>query len=391
MIDVIEKDFTFDIIWNMTLICAWDCPFCCVDAVHVKRSKESIILRESYLTKISKIEISNMDTNSYAFHVLCKEGKKPNIYDFALSYRQGMEIELSYERKIKVLNNLLPYSVDIDFSGGDPLLCYENFLVIKEASKLFGRNHISITATGASIAERYTIDDIASVIGKLGFTFDEPILDKPDKRPVGYNAKNLAFARQISEKGIRTVAQLPLHSGNFSNAKIESIYNALNRNGITEVHLMRTFPVGRGADECIKQSTLTPSTYLKVIDQYRQLEHQLGSPKVTLQCALKHLDGNNSKNPCDLVFKSFGINPKGILLSSAWATSGNGEPLADLFCLGDLSKTSLSDIVHSDRLREYRKRLDDNFGHCKIFCFFYSPIKDFNSLFLKNDPLYKDL
>jgi hypothetical protein len=49
---------------------------------------------------------------------------------------------------LNVLRNLEGNDVTIDFAGGDPLSCYENYLVIKAASQKFGKQNISITSTG---------------------------------------------------------------------------------------------------------------------------------------------------------------------------------------------------------------------------------------------------
>ena len=95
-----------------------------------------------------------------------------------------------------------------------------------------------------------------------------------------------------------------------------------------------------------------------------------------------------NKNPCDLMQSSFGINYKGLLLASAWATNDKGKPLSDDFVLGDLLKESFSMLEKSDKFKRLSLRLDENWGHCKIFSYVYSDDKNEDAIFSKNDPLY---
>lgn len=375
-----------NIIWNMSFVCPWNCKFCATNAVQVKRNNNTIIMDEA--DSISEIEIKNVNLHDNEFKQILDNGVTPNIFDMALYQRQKIGAELNYEQKIQVLDNILPTQAKIDFSGGDPLACYENYLVIKEASNRFGKNNISITGTGASF-NRYEPKDIASIVETLDFTFDEPTTSDPTNRPAGYNNSNLSMAKIFATLGLRTRAQLPIHSGNLENTKIVSIYNELHNAGIEELLLMRVFPVGRGNHLSGLNYTVSRKDYLTAIEQYQELENRLKYPKVVLQCALKSVTNKNfNQNPCDLMQNSFGITPKGNLLISAWATSFENSPYSDLFVLGNLSEKSLDTLLNTSKVHEYQSKLDNNWGHCKMFSFLNSDTKSANSLFEKNDPLY---
>ena len=96
-----------------------------------------------------------------------------------------------------------------------------------------------------------------------------------------------------------------------------------------------------------------------------------------------------TENPCDLIRESFGLMSNGLLLASPWAVGPYGRPLDDVWMLGNLSTTPLSDILASEKVLEYEQHLDDNFGHCKIFAFLNSERKNvMDRLFDKADPLY---
>jgi MoaA/NifB/PqqE/SkfB family radical SAM enzyme len=372
-----------DLIWNISLICPWDCEFCCTDAVHVKRNGSSAILREAGLSETRLVPMRREGL----IHLNVLE-IAPNVYDYALSDRQQRGLELTLSQKLEVIKNIDIDGAMIDFAGGDPLACLENFLVISAAKERFGKNQISVTSTGHSIA-RYNLADLVDNIGTYEFTFDEPSTSAATCRPNGYNKLNLNWAKKIGSMGVKTKCQIPIHKGNISISKIADIYKELSYAGIDEVLLMRTFPVGRGMKFMQSQPLPNASEYRMVIEKFRELEEKYTGTRVKIQCALKHLYSNDEvRNPCDLMHSSYGINSKGTLLLSAWATNAVGNPLSDDFVLGDLSKNTLSHLSRTDKAQEYRKKLDENFGHCKIFAYTHSNIKSSDAIFMKADPLY---
>lgn len=378
-----------DIIWNITQVCPWNCMFCCTDAVQVTKKKKAILLKERSLQELRIIDPSTYQYGMYnSLQLLQEKGIKPTLFDIALADRQQRGLELTYEEKLQVLNNLLPASAKIDFAGGDPLVCYENYFIVEEAARLFGKERISITSTGAGLG-RYDLENLASLIGKFEFTFDEQVDILPCNRPKGYNLSNLKAARIFSDFGVKTKAQLPINQGNVKTSTIEAIYKALNEAQIDELLLMRIFPVGRGTTNFQDKWQVSRETHLRVIDKFRSLEMLYAKPSIRLQCALRYLEEkSNNENPCDLMHTSFGINWKGLLLLSAWATNSIGDPLDDAFVLGNLTLYSLEELLSTSKAQNYVKRLDENFGHCKIFSFLFSKSRTANDLFSPTDPLY---
>jgi hypothetical protein len=89
------------------------------------------------------------------------------------------------------------------------------------------------------------------------------------------------------------------------------------------------------------------------------------------------------------MWESFGLMANGTLLSSPWAVNGIGQPLHEAWVLGNLAETNLRDILNSPKAKEYQRRLDENFGHCKIFAFLNSKLdRPLDRIFDKTDPLY---
>ncbi len=371
----------FDFIWNMTLVCPWDCEFCCTDAAHVSSIAGSILLRENSLSTSKTVNRNLSDLF---------KAKYPGIhcskYDLALIDRQLRGLEPTFEDKVRILSNLKGLNLKIDFAGGEPLACHENILIIKMASEMFGKESISVTSTGI-ISKAHDILEISGFIGEYEFTYDEPKVAFKQCRPKGYNQSNLRVAAKFAELGVRTKAQLPIHRGNSSKISAESIYNALCNSKITELLLMRTFPVGRGI-HYLEDNKISKPELAQAILNYSRIEMP-SKTKIRFQCALKIMTQIDLSltNPCDLMQSSYGINFQGDLLISAWANNAYGLPLSDDFVLGSLRKSSFEDISKTEKFLRYKKRLNENFGHCKIFSYDNSKNKNEDSLFSKSDPL----
>jgi len=309
------------------------------------------------------------------------------IFEKAIKYRQQMGEELSFEEKLKVIENLKGLRVKLDFSGGDPLSSRENFKVMKIASERLGRQQITMTATGAGL-KKYSPAELAPIIGELNFTYDDETMAGAGNRPVGYAAGNLKKAAQFAHAGVRTRAECPLTVRNIDAQKLRNIYQQLHENGIDKMLLIRLFPVGRGT--LCRADIPTADQYRLAIDVAREMENTYGFPKVKLQCALKWFDNKSlESNPCDLIKESLGLTSKGLLLASPWAIGPTGDPLDDDWVLGNLSKTPLSQLLTSEKAQRYACRLNDNFGHCKIQSYLHSKLPDkFDRIFEKADPLY---
>lgn len=360
-----------DIIWNITLVCPWNCSVCCVDAVHVSRQNGHINLHSSGLQVKESIRAT-------------KDG---SIYDQAMAFRQQQGLELSYEEKIKVLDNLSGVTPKIDFSGGDPLSASENLKVMQLASSRFGRKQITLTATGAGLA-KCNPNEIAHMIGELNFTYDSVTTTASKNRPAGYASGNLKKAAQFKQAGVKTRGECPLTIRNLKKQQLEKLYLNLHDHGIDKLLIMRLFPVGRGTFR--QEDIPNIEQYRQAIDILRELETKYGNPTLKLQCALKWLvDKGISNNPCDVVEESFGLTANGTLLASPWAINHMGKPLDESWVLGNLAQTPMTRLLSSDKANEFVKRKNENFGHCKIFAYFNSKrVEKFDRIFDASDPLY---
>lgn len=365
-----------DIIWNATLICPWDCKNCCVDAVHVAPHGSSVSIRSNSLEKHEVI-------HRYS-------ANRASPFEIAAKHRQSQGLELTYEEKLKILENLEGFDPKIDFSGGDVLILEENLEVMRIAAERFGKQRITLTSTGAALS-RYTPEQVAPYIGELNFTYDSSSLHKNTHRPDGYARGNLQKASQFAASGVQVRAECPLSVHNISDANLRQLYLDLHEAQIQKLLLMRLFPVGRGL--LVAEDIPSENQYKRAVNVLREMEAQLGFPKLKLQCALRHFDDPfASRNPCDMVSESFGLMADGTLLASPWAINSNGKPLDDVWILGNLAEESLKTILASEKVKQIKSRLSENFGHCKIQAFMNSNRSNpLDRMFDTSDPLYERL
>lgn len=358
-----------DIIWNISLICPWDCDICCVDAVHVTQKQNKVILK------------------SNRFGTTYEKNKDQTIFTQAARIRQKQGLELIHEKKLNVIDNLSGHDVKINFSGGDPLVVFENIEILRKASQQFGKENIQISTTGAGLSMNNP-SNIIPFIDKIRFTYDTKEGVYNPNRPNGYNNFNLQKASEYRNMGIFTIAEIPLTIHNSEISNITLLYEDLHKAGIDQILLMRLFPVGRGSNIVLEMPS--KKQYLRSIETFRKLESKYRKPRVKIQCALKYLYKTNSNiNPCDSFRESFAITSNGLLITSAWAFKFDGQPLDDAFILGDIAKNHIDILLNSPRAKYYKNNMDDNFGHCKVFAYLNSDRdENLQKLFDKTDPLY---
>ncbi|MDP9165711.1 MAG: SPASM domain-containing protein [Actinomycetota bacterium] len=359
-----------DLIWNVTPVCPWNCAGCCVAALHVKQKHGAVLVSASDLSSYQPIS----------------DAGGGSLYDKASRHLQRQGIELTLASKLQVLENVRGHDVRLDVSGGDVLSVTENLIVLQAASSQLGRENVTLTATGVGLV-RQDVEELASLVGEMNFTFDgEPDAEGP-LRPSTYAMGNLRKAKQFAAAGVSTRAECPLSAQNLEPEALARIYLELHEGGIDKLLLMRHFPVGRG--QLIPEVIPSNDQYRRAISILRELEARYGSPTVKLQCALRLLEGPSAKNPCDALTVSFGLLWDGTLLGSPWAINKAGRPIDEAWVLGNLATTPLGIILQSEKTVRLRARASENHGQCKIFSWLNgtSPSSE-DRIFEHTDPMY---
>ncbi len=256
--------------------------------------------------------------------------------------------EISLEDKLKIVKNLDSNTIKIDFSGGEPLIDLENLEILNVLSKKFGKEKISITSTGKGL-ERVDLGKLADYVSEVGFTYDFPKESFPD-RPFEYNKHNLELAREVSARGIETMAQTPLIKPNVAPEIIKEIYLNLNQSKIDKVLLIRFSESGRGVLR--KGLSLNQCEINKVLKIYKNLEKIYGSPKIKINPSIKgKLIGR--------IFTSLNITNQGLLLSNPWSYDSKGNPHE--FCIfGDLTKNKFSELAGANIYQRFFTQLRRN-------------------------------
>ena len=366
------RERVLHIIWNITRICPWCCSICCVDAVHVSRRSRGVLVRSHGLARL---------------RVLPGEGGR-GIYDTAAAYVQQEGWELDIGKKLAVVDHIATCRrpIELDFSGGDPLVVADNLEVMRHAAEVLGRDSISVTTTGAGLRLREPAE-IARLVSQVEFTYDAPAAEL-DHRPSGYNRGNLACVERLAGLGVRLKVLVPITRSLLSADAVERLYKALHDAGVGVLLLMRLFPVGRGAHA----TDLIPSAeeYRRVIQTFRDVERAVRGPRVRLQCALRGLEAPGGVNPCDMGRDSVAITADGILLLSAWAMGEEGRPLGPEWVVGSIADEPLASLMSRAQVDTLARRGDENSGHCKIFSWLHGG-RTPEAMFTKTDPLHASI
>ncbi|MCK5149413.1 radical SAM protein [Candidatus Pacearchaeota archaeon] len=256
--------------------------------------------------------------------------------------------DISLEDKLKIVKNLDSDTIEIDVSGGDPLIDLENLKILKSLSKKFGRENISITSTGKGL-EKVGLTELGNYISEVGFTYDFPREPSPN-RPLGYNEYNLKLAREVSKKGIETMAQIPLMRSNIDSTIIKEIFLNLNEAEISKILLMRFSESGRGISKA--NLSLSQNEINNALKIYKNLEFNHKHPKIESAPSVKGILIGRA-------LTSLNITNQGLLLSNPWSYNLEGKP--EKYCiLGDLTKNKLSELAGANIYQRFFTQLRRN-------------------------------
>lgn len=296
------------VVWNLTNVCPYNCPFCVASAN--KRVEESI--------------------------------DKFAILDSILS----------------VDNKLL----SIDFSGGDPLAIDEGIAVIRKASKMLGRNKISISSTGLSLS-KLSDSDLKTLASGYDITYDFPKKYKSlDIRDERYNEYNYEQAMRIKKLGLDVDIYIPIRNIEDKYYK-QLAYDIIELNP-NSVKLLKLMPLGQDF-KGEKIDTINKSQYL--ISQLKSLGY---SGNIKINCAMK--EDFKEKNNCDMLSeRKVGLDHYGNLYTCIWAADILEDKEKSPFYLGNLLEKNLVDIFESTRVSKYIYKLQNNRNKCYVLEHFY--------------------
>jgi len=281
------------LIWNITNKCFYSCSFCCVNA-----------------------NSSNKD--------------------------------ISFDDKLKIIENLDSKTITIDVSGGEPLIDLENFEILKILAKKFKRENISVTPTGKGL-KRVNLNELKNYISSIGFTYDYP-RDPSPNRPPRYNEHNLQIAREASTHNLESVANIPLTKSNVNPDIIKQLYSNLHDANIPQLLLIRFSESGKGF--LSRDLTVSQEEINKTLRIYKSLESEYIYPKININPFVRG-------KVLGKIFTSLNISNQGLLLSNPWSYDITGKPKSS-FILGDITKYKLSELANANIYQRFFTQLKRN-------------------------------
>jgi len=259
--------------------------------------------------------------------------------------------ELTPDQWCSVIDKLItanPYA-EFDLSGGDCLALPWVYLQLIPhiLERVQTRKQISVTSTATSIQtyfeETHNISS-AQRPGAMHVTFDGCR---------EYSFENIRLAAKINEFEMDLHVECPLTVENCTPSKIQEIFLTAKNAHVSEILLMRYFPVGRGSQLYgLDGLNPSPNMYRFAIHMFLQLASQHpDGPTIKVQCALKQFSNQQTGvAQCKMGDGTWCVMPNGALLICPWAYGLEGNPLDDTFVAGNILR---------DEYGECRSRAQD--------------------------------
>lgn len=308
------------IIWNLTRACSWNCKFCCVSAKYVN-------------------DFRKINTN------------KDKDYSF--------EGELSFNEKIKIIDQLKVGDFRIDFSGGDLLIDPLNLDLILYASEKLGAENVGISISGAFVTEEL-VEKLKGKVHDVEITLDYVPFNHYRMRPAGYHEYAGKAMQLLKNAGIFVGAQTVITNDNISKEKLMNLYKWIEKNNVDEWSILRFFPSGRGK----YYSDLTPTheQYCHMVDYLKDITHN-GNVEVSFQYLLPNHEKYTLE--CRAVKKSIGILTDGTVIGCFWALDEDMKPMEDKYVLGKLPEMNIYDVLEGENARCWV----ENCEQCQFFTY----------------------
>ena len=309
-----------NVVWNLTRMCPFKCPFCCVSAIHIKGFKQIA------------------------------------PHDDVTSAYPG---ELSFSEQINVLDQMHSKDFSIDFSGGDVFINPKNIDLVLYASEKFGRENVGLSIPGTFTNEKL-LKKLQNKVSDIEITLDN-VPDKKDLfRPGNYAKIAVQAIKKIIAYGLPIGVQTVLRNGNMDHDSLQRLYNLISNMGVKKWSLLKFFPVGRFHG----QVEFTPlDNEYKEVTKFIESICNNDSMSLHFQYLLPHHRQKSFK--CRAVKKSIGINPSGYVSACFWALDNTGTPLEG-FGLGKVPQENIYDVLKSKNSLAWQEVASNN--NCRGYC-----------------------
>ncbi|WP_418873583.1 radical SAM protein [Waltera sp.] len=302
------------VIWDVTRWCPWDCQICCMGAV-----------------------------NDPACRIQ----------------------ELSYEEKVKVLEQIAALKADrdvqLDMSGGEIMMDESHLKLIQKAAELLGREKVGISTSGINI-NKDTAEILAKSTKDVELTLDCIPGEAYALRKKGYHVNAAAAVDVLKKAGVYVGVQTVLCKKNNTKEEMDKLLRWLCQHNVDVWSILRFFPVGRGADYA--GEVLSGGECREVVEMINCLYKNLSCDKPELDFHYLMPGHKKSTSQCRCVRKSIGILPDGTVTACFWALDKNTSICEDKYFLGNVRENELIDILKNEKSGYWL-----NGTHCcELFC-----------------------
>lgn len=349
-----EISSRYNIIWNITNECYFDCPIC---ATNSGRQCESPITKEDKLLILLN------------------------------------------------LSSINGFIENLDISGGDPLKNPEDREIIKKANQILTYTDIKVTTTGKAL-EELSVNEIMDTVKKCDITYDIPYEVCNDKlqeyREYYYNYYNFRQLEKFSNSGVKVELNIhiPILPVTIDESLIRMILDDIHRINPAEVKFIRLMPVGRMSVDKIDDE-YKPDEFLKMVsDVIHEKKYKLN---ISYNCSLGvRMEGDGSKfgtiRKCGMLTRKLGIDCQGRVYACIWGAyiqEFEGENYVNNpFYLGDLKEKTMYDILTSPSTLKLLKNIETMENGCRV-CAYINERKNksegeentLNMMFEAKDPL----
>lgn len=287
---------------------------------------------------------------------------------------------ITKQDKLLILLNLSSingYIENLDISGGDPLKNEEDREIIKKANQILTYTDIKVTTTGRAL-EQLSVNEIMDTVKKCDITYDIPYEvcnnQLQEYREYYYNYYNFRQLEKFSNSGVKVELNIhiPILPVTIDESLIRMILEDIHRINPTEVKFIRLMPVGRMSFDKIG-AEYKPDEFLKMVsDIIHEKKYKLN---ISYNCSLGvRMESNISKygtiRKCGMLNRKLGIDCEGRVYACIWGAYikefAGDNYVNNPFYLGDLKEKTMFDILTSPSTLKYLKNLEKMEDGCRV-------------------------
>lgn len=290
------------IIYDVTALCPWNCPICCMGASSDKSC------RRSELTKAQKLDVIRQIT------------------------------ELTEK----------DYDIRIDLSGGELFTDIPSHTELLSAlSAALGRDKVGVSCSGYGI-DRKLAEFLGKTVHDVEMTMDVAPHQHYKLRPDAYGVAAAKAVHLLKESGCSVGLQTVVSSYNSRYVDALAVFAWACANDVDNWSILRFFPSGRGA--AYPEAYMSDEqceAYVRMVQKMVDAIPADQKPEVDFHYLMpghkKHTD------ICRCVRHSIGILPNGDVVACFWALDSSTGAVDPKFLLGNVKDNSLLEILNGEK------------------------------------------